>query len=66
MRYLLAIVLPPLGMLMCGKPVEALICFILQITLFGWIPAAIWAVLTVSSYQADKRNERLIREMRGH
>jgi uncharacterized membrane protein YqaE (UPF0057 family) len=63
MRYLLAIVLPPVAMFTCGKPFQALICLILQVTVFGWIPAAIWALLTVSSYQADKRNERLIKAM---
>ena len=64
MRYLLAIVLPPLAILTCGKPFQALFALVLQITVLGWIPAAIWAVLVVHSYQADKRTDRLVREMR--
>ena len=63
MRYLLAIVLPPVGMLMCGKPFLALVCLALQTSLIGWVPAAVWAVLTIHSYDADKRNERLIKAM---
>jgi uncharacterized membrane protein YqaE (UPF0057 family) len=66
MRYLIAIVLPPLAILLCGKPFQALIALILQITILGWIPAAVWAVLVVNSYQADKRTNRIIKAMRGH
>jgi uncharacterized membrane protein YqaE (UPF0057 family) len=64
MRYLLAIFLPPVAMLTAGKPFQALLCLLLMITLIGWIPAAIWAVLVVSSYHADKRTDRVIRELR--
>jgi uncharacterized membrane protein YqaE (UPF0057 family) len=64
MRYLLALVLPPLAMLTCGKPVEAVICLLLQVTVLGWIPASIWAVLTVSSHAADRRNREIVRALR--
>lgn len=64
MTYLIAILFPPIAMLLVGKPLQALICFILQITILGWIPAAIWACLVVSSHQADKRTDRLIKETR--
>ena len=64
MMYLIGIVLPPLAMLLVGRPMEAVICLILQVTVFGWIPAAIWACLVVNSHQADKRLERLIKETR--
>ena len=66
MRYLIAIVLPPLAILLCGKPFQALLALILQITILGWIPAAVWAVLVVNSYQQDKRTNRIIKSMRGH
>jgi uncharacterized membrane protein YqaE (UPF0057 family) len=65
MRYLIAIILPPLAILLCGKPLQALVALILQITILGWIPAAVWAVLVVNSYQADKRTNRIIKAMRG-
>ena len=64
MRYLLAIVLPPVAMLSAGKPFQALLCLVLMVTVIGWIPAAIWAVMVVSSYHADKRTDRIVKEMR--
>jgi hypothetical protein len=38
--YLIAVVLPPGAALMCGKPFQAIFCFLLMLTLIGWIPAA--------------------------
>jgi uncharacterized membrane protein YqaE (UPF0057 family) len=64
MRYLIAIILPPLAILMCGKPFQAILALILQITILGWIPAAIWAILVVNSYQADQRTNRVIKALR--
>jgi uncharacterized membrane protein YqaE (UPF0057 family) len=63
MRYLLAIVLPPLAILLCGKPIQ----FILNIplTLLFWIPGVLHALLVVHSHLADKRTDRLVRAMRG-
>ena len=62
MLYLLAILLPPLAVLLCGKPFQAIINIVL--TLFLWIPGIIHAMLVVSSHHADKRNQRVIDEMR--
>jgi len=62
MRYLLAILLPPVAVLMCGKPAQALLNCVLTVCL--WVPGMIHAILVVSSYQADKRNERLIEATR--
>lgn len=61
MRILLAILLPPLGMLSVGKPVQAVICLVLMITIIGWPIAAIWAVLTVNSSFADGRTNRIVK-----
>jgi TM2 domain-containing membrane protein YozV len=47
-----------------GKVFTGIICLILQITLIGWLPAAIWAVLSLNNERADKRNDRLIKAMR--
>lgn len=64
MMYLLAILLPPLAVFLCGKPIQALLSLIGMITVIGWPIAAIHACLVVSSHQADKRQDRLIREMK--
>lgn len=56
MRYFLAILLPPVAVLVCGKPMSALLNLLL--TLLGWIPGAIHACLIVHDYHADKRAQR--------
>ncbi|PTT32160.1 YqaE/Pmp3 family membrane protein [Chryseobacterium sp. HMWF028] len=61
---LLAILLPFLSFMVRGKVFTGFICLILQITLIGWLPAAIWAVLSLNNARADQRNERLIKAMR--
>jgi hypothetical protein len=62
MKYIVAIILPPLGMLLVGRPVLALVCLILQITILGWPLAAIWAVLVVNNAEHDKRLRRALEE----
>jgi uncharacterized membrane protein YqaE (UPF0057 family) len=54
-KYLIAIVLPPLGMLLVGRVLLAVICLVLQVTILGWPLAAIWAVLVVNNAEHDKR-----------
>ena len=60
MKYLIAIILPPLGMLLVGRPLLALVCLILQVTILGWPLAAIWAVLVVNNAEHDKRLRRAL------
>jgi uncharacterized membrane protein YqaE (UPF0057 family) len=61
MKYLIAIVLPPLGMLLAGRLGLAILCLILQLTVLGWPLAAIWAVLVVNNAENDARTRRLIK-----
>lgn len=61
---LLAILLPFLSFIVRGKIITGIICFILQITILGWIPAAIWAALSLQNARAEKRNEKLIRAVK--
>lgn len=58
MRLLLAIFLPPLLFFTIGRPFAGIICLILQITLIGWIPAAIWAAYALSQYKTDRKIEK--------
>ncbi|MFO1036731.1 MAG: YqaE/Pmp3 family membrane protein [Geminicoccaceae bacterium] len=55
MRLLLAIFLPFLVFFTIGRPVAGLICLVLQITVIGWIPAALWAVYALSQWNTDKK-----------
>jgi uncharacterized membrane protein YqaE (UPF0057 family) len=59
-KYLIAIILPPLGMLLVGRIGLALLCLLLQITILGWPLAAIWAVLVVNNAEHDKRLRRAL------
>lgn len=59
MRILLAILLPPLAVLLCGKPIQFF--FNILLTLFFWIPGSIHAVLVVTEHRADKRHQQLMR-----
>lgn len=63
MLYLLAILLPPVAVLICGKPVQALLNLIL--TLIFWIPGAVHAVLVVHDHKEDRRADRIIAATRG-
>ncbi len=55
MRYLIALLLPWLSFFTMGMPVSGLICLVLQLTLIGWLPAAIWAMFVVNNYNAERR-----------
>ena len=58
MKYFLAIILPPLAILLCGKPGQFILNVIL--TFIGWVPGVIHALIVVSSSEADRRNKMLI------
>ena len=62
MRYLIAILLPPLAVLLCGKPFQALLNIFL--TLLFWIPGMIHALLVVNNHLEDKRANRIIKAMK--
>ncbi|WP_298626125.1 YqaE/Pmp3 family membrane protein [uncultured Legionella sp.] len=55
MRLLLAIFLPFTVFFTIGRPLAGIACLILQLTLIGWIPAALWAVYSLSQYNTDKK-----------
>jgi uncharacterized membrane protein YqaE (UPF0057 family) len=58
MRLLLAIFLPFVVFFTIGRPIAGIICFLLQITLIGWLPAAIWAVYALGQYKTDRKIEK--------
>ena len=60
MKYVIAILLPPLGMLLVGRVGLAILCLLLQLTILGWPLAAIWAVLVVNNAEHDKRLRRAL------
>jgi uncharacterized membrane protein YqaE (UPF0057 family) len=50
LRFILAILVPWLQFFTIGRPIAGIICLILQLTLIGWIPAAIWSVYALGKY----------------
>lgn len=57
MRFIIALLLPWLSFFTIGRPISGIICLALQLTLVGWVPAAIWAVYSLSQYKTDKKIE---------
>lgn len=62
MRFLLALLLPWLQFFTIGKPISRLVCLFLQLTVIGWIPAAIWSVYALSQYKTDQKIRRALGE----
>ena len=60
MRLIVALILPWLTFFTIGKPIQGIVCLILQITLIGWIPATIWAVYALSQYTTDQKIKNAI------
>lgn len=55
MRLLLAIVLPFFVFFTIKRPIAGIICVLLQITVIGWLPAALWAIFALNEYNTDKK-----------
>tara|TARA_R110002072_G_scaffold64_5_gene352 strand:- start:24339 stop:24536 length:198 start_codon:yes stop_codon:yes gene_type:complete len=62
MRYLLAILLPPIAVFICGKPIQGIINIFL--TLAFYVPGAIHAVLVVHNYHEDARTDKIVNAMK--
>jgi len=62
MIYLIAVIFPPLAVLLIGKPIQALLnCFL---CLLLYVPGLIHAILVINEKKADKRNNKLIHAMK--
>ncbi|PUZ20499.1 Proteolipid membrane potential modulator [Chitinophaga costaii] len=61
---LLAILLPWLSFILRGRILTGILCLLLQITIIGWIPAAIWAVVSLSEARENRRNRKLIQAIK--
>lgn len=64
MRLFIAIVLPWLAFFTIGRVFSGIVCLILQITLLGWLPAAIWAVAAVNQHYTNQRIDRAFKHRR--
>lgn len=62
MKYLLALLLPPLAVLLCGKFGQ----FILNCILccFLWVPGVLHALFVVADSRAEARTDRIVKALR--
>ncbi|WP_180077457.1 YqaE/Pmp3 family membrane protein [Acinetobacter sp. YH12208] len=44
MKLVIAFIFPWSLFMTIHKPFEAIVCLLLQVSILGWIPAAIWAM----------------------
>ncbi|TCT08149.1 YqaE/Pmp3 family membrane protein [Aquabacter spiritensis] len=63
MMYAVAVLLPWLALMLRGRVFQGIFCLILQITLIGWLPAAIWAVMVVNSDNQERRHRELLESL---
>ena len=57
MLYLMAVLLPPVAVLLCGKPFQAILNLLL--TACFWVPGLIHACFVVNGYYHRQRLEEL-------
>lgn len=60
--YLVAILLPPLAVLLSGKPVQFLLN--IPLTLMFYFPGAVHAVLVVHERNENRRADRIVEAIR--
>ncbi|MCA3636976.1 MAG: YqaE/Pmp3 family membrane protein [Methylobacterium sp.] len=58
-----AILIPWLALILRGRIFQGIICLFLQLTLIGWIPAAIWAVMVINNDNQERRHRELIKAL---
>ena len=60
-----AILLPWLALLLRGRIFQAALCLGLQLTVLGWIPAAIWAVMVINDDKRERQYRQMLRVLHG-
>ncbi|MCA5006779.1 YqaE/Pmp3 family membrane protein [Sphingobacterium sp. WQ 366] len=55
---LIAVLFPWLSFFLRGRIIVGILCIILQCTLIGWLPAAIWAAASYLDARNQKRLQR--------
>ena len=58
MYIAIGILLPWLLFFMLGRTIEGVICLILQLTVLGWLPAAIWALVALHRSRPSRRKPK--------
>jgi uncharacterized membrane protein YqaE (UPF0057 family) len=65
MMMVIAVLLPWLALMLRGRIFQGLLCLLLQITLIGWLPAAVWALMVVNNDNQERRHRELLQSLGG-
>jgi hypothetical protein len=60
----LAVLMPCISFFNRNRKREATVCFFLQATLIGWVPASVWAYSSISEEVKKRRIEKVLRSVR--
>ncbi len=63
MRYVLAVLLPPVVFFTIGKPLQGILNLVLMVTILGWPIAAIWALVVVNQWKTEQGQKQVIAEL---
>lgn len=62
----LAILLPGISFIVRGKSNLGIACLIMQVSLIGWIPAAIWAYSSLGEDMKKQRVEKVLKSVKAY
>jgi uncharacterized membrane protein YqaE (UPF0057 family) len=62
---IVAVLLPWLALLLRGRPFQAALCLGLQLTVLGWVPAAIWAALVIREDNRKRQYQKILQLLHG-
>jgi uncharacterized membrane protein YqaE (UPF0057 family) len=60
-----AVLLPWFALLLRGYPFQAVFCLGLQLTVLGWIPAAVWSVLVIREDNGKRQYRKMLQVLHG-
>ncbi|MCC6290426.1 MAG: YqaE/Pmp3 family membrane protein [Chitinophagaceae bacterium] len=60
----LSLLLPGISFIIRGRNNSGVLCLLLQLSLVGWLPAAIWAYATLDEDMKKHRVEKILRSIK--
>jgi uncharacterized membrane protein YqaE (UPF0057 family) len=64
MIYVVAVLLPWLALMLRGRVIQGLLCLVLQITVIGWLPATVWALVVINNDNQERRHREMMDAIR--
>ena len=62
MRFLLALFCPFSLFFTIRRPTAGVLCLLLELTVIGWIPAALWALYALNHFQTDQKIQQAVKQ----